>query len=291
MDEQPSFAPSEITGIALGGAFVFIVLFPCLILCCGGLDFRTSWMDASCASTRTAPLPAEHHGALVRVYYARAFNCLAAWACHPWIAFKERGGDRWESVQVIGWKIYGGDSTCVDWRTGPPDRLWYGQRPNLAGELSGDDAEAAIPRIRAAVASYRYAGRYRVWPGPNSNTFAAHVIRDARLGCALPPHALGKDFKHGRGCAQLAPSRTGIQASLFGLGIFGVTLSWREGVRVQLLSLEFGLTPWRGELHLPGLGTLRLAACCLRGGRSCADPVAPSGEPVADRDRGGWNFS
>ena len=69
-----------------------------------------------------------------------------------------------------------------------------------------DDAEAAIPRIRAAVASYRYAGRYRVWPGPNSNTFAAHVIRDARLGCALPPHALGKDFKHGRGCAQLAPS-------------------------------------------------------------------------------------
>ena len=130
-----------------------------------------------------------------------------------------------------------------------------------------------------------------MWPGPNSNTFAAHVIRDARLGFALPPHALGKDFKHGRGCAQLAPSRTGIQASLFGLGIFGVTLSWREGVRIQLLSLEFGLTPWRGELHLPGLGTLRLAACCLRGGRSCADPVAPSGEPVADRARGGWNFS
>ena len=77
---------------------------------------------------------------------AQVLGWHAASGCfQPATVVHERGGDRWESVQVIGWKIYGGDSTCVDWRTGPPDRLWYGQRPNLAGELSGDDASGFRP--------------------------------------------------------------------------------------------------------------------------------------------------
>ena len=38
---------------------------------------------------------------------------------------------------------------------------------------------AAIPRMEAAVKAYPFAddGSYRLWPGPNSNTFVATVLR------------------------------------------------------------------------------------------------------------------
>mgnify|MGYP006147166033 CR=1 FL=1 len=44
------------------------------------------------------------------------------------------------------------------------------------------------------VQRYPYCERYRYWPGPNSNTFAAWVLRKARLKHALGPMALGKRF-------------------------------------------------------------------------------------------------
>ena len=46
-------------------------------------------------------------------------------------------------------------------------------------DLKGAQAEALIPKIEAAIKSYQYAnaGDYRIWPGPNSNTFVATVLR------------------------------------------------------------------------------------------------------------------
>ena len=49
-----------------------------------------------------------------------------------------------------------------------------------------------------AARSYPFAGEYRLWPRPNSNTFAAWVGRavpDLRLD--LPATALGKDYLAG----------------------------------------------------------------------------------------------
>jgi hypothetical protein len=54
----------------------------------------------------------------------------------------------------------------------------------------GPAAERMIPRIRDAVRSFLYPniGDYRVWPGPNSNTFVATVMsagpRDGRNAAA-----------------------------------------------------------------------------------------------------------
>ncbi len=43
-------------------------------------------------------------------------------------------------------------------------------------DLRGEKAEAAIPKIRQAAADYPYRDSYRVWPGPNSNTFVSFIL-------------------------------------------------------------------------------------------------------------------
>jgi hypothetical protein len=57
-----------------------------------------------------------------------------------------------------------------------------------------------IKDVEAAVKAYPYSHNYTVWPGPNSNTFTAHVARavpDLRLD--LPPTAVSKDYILGGG--------------------------------------------------------------------------------------------
>src|SRR5690606_6868945 len=109
-----------------------------------------------------------------------------------------------------------------------PDGYWYGNRPTLLAERRGEEVETLIDRIEAAVAAYPYADTYRVWPGPNSNTFTAFVTREVpELRVDLPPTAIGKDYL---GFAPLArlPSGTGAQLSL--LGVIGVAAGVEEGL-------------------------------------------------------------
>jgi hypothetical protein len=42
--------------------------------------------------------------------------------------------------------------------------------------------------------SYPHCHKYWYWPGPNSNTFAAWVLRQAGIRHALSPMALGKRY-------------------------------------------------------------------------------------------------
>ena len=110
-------------------------------------------------------------------------------------------------------------------------------------------------RIRAAVATYphRAAGTYSAWPGPNSNTFVAHVLRAVPdLAVSLPPTALGKDFSD-RPIAW-TPSRTGVQLSA--RGYLGLTLGWVEGIEVNVLGAVAGLDLRRPALKLPGWGRI-----------------------------------
>src|SRR5690606_36917049 len=107
--------------------------------------------------------------------------------------------------------------------------------------LRGKKAEALIPKIAQAAKEYPYAGAYRVWPGPNSNTFPAYVARRVpELGLALPADAVGKDLLvDGNGFFAPAPSGTGYQLSFF--GIFGILVAQKEGVEINLLGLTYGL--------------------------------------------------
>jgi hypothetical protein len=109
--------------------------------------------------------------------------------------------------------------------------------------------------VRAAVARYPYPHDYRVWPGPNSNTFTAFIARSVpALGLELPSNAVGKDFLPGGALVGAAPSGTGYQLSLFGLA--GILVARAEGIEVNLLGLNLGIDFAAPALKLPGIGRL-----------------------------------
>jgi transposase-like protein len=72
-------------------------------------------------------------------------------------------------------------------------------------------------QIRAAISGYafREIGDYRVWPGPNSNTFVATVMSAVpEISAMLPPTAIGKDFPVDGRWIGMTPSGSGIRVSI-----------------------------------------------------------------------------
>jgi hypothetical protein len=214
-------------------------------------DFRRARWD----SARLAPDPAATPEAVVQVYAARIWGWRGALGVHTWIAVKPADADAWTRYDVVGWGVrHGGSSVRV--RRGVPDGHWAGSRPELLFERRGGGADALVARIEAAVRDYPYAKTYTLWPGPNSNTFVAHVARAAGMRIDLPPTAIGKDYLPGGAVAGWAPSGTGVQLSLF--GVAGLIAAGEEGLEVNLLGLTFGVDVWTPALKLPGLGRLGL---------------------------------
>ncbi len=222
-----------------------------------GLQFGHDWRTADRSSTGIAPDPATTREALVQVYAARAFNWRGLFAVHTWIAIKPRDARAYTLYQVLGWNPYYG-RPLISITRDSPDRSWYGNPPGVIAELRGAAAERAIPAIEQAVHTYPYPHKYVLWPGPNSNTFTAYIGRRVpALALDLPPTAIGKDYlADGRFIAS-PPSGSGLQASLW--GILGVIVSPREGLEINLLSLDFGIDIDPFGLRLPLFGTLRLA--------------------------------
>ena len=99
-----------------------------------------------------------------------------------------------------------------------------------------------IARVRDGVASYPYPNTYRPWPGPNSNTFLAHIARQVPdLAIQLPSNAVGKDFLPGGRVVALAPSGSGFQVLPYGL--IGILFAAGEGLELNLLRLSLGVDP------------------------------------------------
>jgi len=211
------------------------------------------WRTASRASLGLAPAPSETPEAVIQVYAARAVRWRGYFGVHTWIAAKPADADAYTVYEVNGWRLRrAGTSVVVSDRA--PDSRWYGNAPELIAELRGPAAAEAIPRIEQAVAAYPYAASYRVWPGPNSNTFVAHVLRAVpELEADLPPTAIGKDYL-GSALFARSPSGTGAQLSL--LGLLGVLVGLEEGIEINLLGLTFGLDPLDLAVKLPLAGRI-----------------------------------
>jgi hypothetical protein len=138
---------------------------------------------------------------------------------------------------------------------GNADNYWFGAEPQKLLDRRGEGVDELIRGIEKAVQSYPYPDSYRTWPGPNSNTFVAHVARSVpELRLELPPTAIGKDFLPNGDIAAAAPSGTGYQLSLF--GVLGVLVAMHEGVELNLLGLSFGVDLGAPGIKLPGLGRI-----------------------------------
>lgn len=216
----------------------------------GKVVLDSDYMTANRESAKLAPDPGSVHEAVIQVYSARAFNWRGLWASHCWIAVKPRGASEYTVYQVIGWRVYRG-LPALSIAQDIPDRYWYNAKPKIIRDIRGELAEKLIPRIDKVARSYPYAGPYKVWPGPNSNTFPAYIARAIpEMRLALPADAVGKDFLPGRKIFTRAPSGTGYQVSLFGL--LGLLVARKEGIEFNILGLTYGIQFRPFAILLPG---------------------------------------
>jgi len=234
---------------------LFIAYVPLALayLAFSGQLAASDWRTASREPAGLAPDPATTPEAVVQVYSARAVSWRGWFGVHTWIAVKPSNAAEFTVHEVMGWRLRRSGTALVA-RNRTADGYWYGNRPELLGDIRGPGVDAVIRRIEAAVEEYPYPDRYHVWPGPNSNTFVAFVLRKVpELRVDLPPTAIGKDYLGWRSVGR-TPSGTGGQVNL--LGVAGVSAGLEEGLEVNLLGLNFGVDPKSLSIKLPIVGRL-----------------------------------
>lgn len=221
------------------------------------LAVAQDWRTADRSPLGIAPLAKEEPRAMVQIYVARAFAWRGYFAVHPWVAVKETNAQSYSIYEVVGFRRTEG-VPVVRKSDRAPDSRWYGNDPELIFDLRGPAAAEMIPKIEAAVASYPYQTSYRLYPGPNSNTFVSHVIRNTPgITVELPPNAIGRDWIGKGDLFGLSESGTGVQFSIFGL--LGFTIGLAEGIEINILGLTFGIDILRPALKLPFVGRLGLS--------------------------------
>lgn len=238
----------------------WLLLFAGLLLCgpllaiaFGRATLGGDWRTATHRSAGLAPDPATHDAAIVQVYASRAFGWRGAFSDHTWLAAKPQGADRYTRYEVIGWYARAGGSSVSISDRRAPDAEWYSATPRLIRDVRGADAEAIIAKLPQAIAEYPYGHSYSMWPGPNSNTFVAHLGRAIpELNVTLPSTAIGKDFLPFGQFVARTPSGTGYQLSLGGL--LGASVARDEGIELNVLGLVVGVDLRRPALKLPGVG-------------------------------------
>jgi hypothetical protein len=78
---------------------------------------------------------------------------------------------------------------------GRPDKPWFGSSAILLHEKTGKEAETLIGQISAAVDAYPFSDEYKMWPGPNSNSFVAWIALEVpALELDLPAKAIGQSW-------------------------------------------------------------------------------------------------
>ncbi|MEA3191702.1 MAG: hypothetical protein QOD26_35 [Betaproteobacteria bacterium] len=206
---------------------------------------------ANAADLGLAPDPAVVREAVVQVYGARTAGPKGMFGVHTWVAVKPTNAREWTIYEVIGWRLRWNDSV-VAVRHRQPDAPWVGSKAELYADKRGAGVDELIRRIDEAVRDYPYAKEYTLWPGPNSNTFTAWIGRAVpELGIDLPATAIGKDFM-GTTVFSRAPSGRGVQVSLGGL--LGFSASGVEGIELNILSLNFGVSG--SGIKLPLIGRI-----------------------------------
>jgi len=233
---------------------LLVLSLPLFMIVSGTVTLGRDYRTADRSSVGIAPDPAGTPEPVVQVYAARALNWRGLFGVHTWIATKPEKAPHFTVHQMIGWRVLRNLPGVIS-EPGIPDRNWFGNSPEIIAELRGEKASEAIPRILEAVKAYPYVEEYRLWPGPNSNTFTAFVGRHVpELRLDLPVTAIGKDYPVNGAIVESAPSGTGYQLSLYGMA--GIMLARQEGLELNLLGLSFGIDFARPALKLPFIGRL-----------------------------------
>ena len=153
-----------------------------------------SWRTASRQSAGIAPDPSVTKEAVLHVYGADTWGWRGLFAIHTWIAAKRTGESNYTVYDVVGWRGYSGQPVMRITQD-IPDRYWFGEKPMLIKEHRGADVDELIDAVEKAVEVYPWKTKYKVFPGPNSNTFTAWVAKHVpELELSLPFSAFGSGY-------------------------------------------------------------------------------------------------
>lgn len=210
----------------------------------------SSWRTADWSASGLLPPAKEDPQAAIYVLAARTGGMKGALSVHSWIVLKPQGG-AYERYEKVGW------GRPVRRNAHPPDGLWYSNPPFVVKAVTGAQAERLMPQVRAAIERYPWfrPGDYVIWPGPNSNSFVAHVLNAVpALGASLPPHAIGRDYRPGLLVFEHDADWTDYRLSLGGYA--GLALGRDTGLEINFLGLVAGIDILRPALKLPGFGRI-----------------------------------
>jgi hypothetical protein len=132
---------------------------------------------------------------LVQLRHASLPPPLGIIAVHLWFTVADpRSGryDRWEVWQTPN----AGGMSCghLHCNLQAPDGGVGGGATRIGAEWTGEDALNICSVLSRAAEEYPYRDHYCAWPGPNSNTFAAWVLRRAGVTFHVPWRAHGKNY-------------------------------------------------------------------------------------------------
>jgi len=152
------------------------------------------WRTASRESAGIAPDPSTTKVAVLQVYGANTWGWRGWFAIHTWIAAKRLGESAYTVYDVVGWRANSGQPV-LRIAQDIPDRYWYGERPKLLMERRGDGIDELIMVVDKAAHAYPWKTMYKVFPGPNSNTFTAWIVKQVpELNLNLPFSAIGSGY-------------------------------------------------------------------------------------------------
>lgn len=212
-----------------------------------------SWRSADWSASGVLPVAKDAGDAAVYVMAARTGGLKGAFSVHSWIVTKAAGAAPYVRYDKVGW------GSPIRRNAYAADGRWYSNEPVIVHAVTGEAAEKLIPRVEAAVAAYPYSkqGDYRIWPGPNSNSFVAFVLRTVpELGAHMPPNAVGRDFDARWLAVDWYPRAWDLHVSLRGLA--GLTLGWESGIELQFMGLVAGIDLREPALLVPAFGRVEL---------------------------------
>ena len=180
--------PQFVKTLKLLPAFILMVLV--LSNSCTGKD----WHTASRESAGIAPDPSITNEAVLHVYGANAWGWRGWFAIHTWIAVKRTGEGSYTVYDVVGWRGKRGQPVLRITQD-VPDRYWYGEKPRILKEHRGTGVDELIAAVDNAAHTYPWKTTYKVFPGPNSNTFTAWITKQVpELELDLPFSAIGSGY-------------------------------------------------------------------------------------------------
>lgn len=189
----------------------------------------------------------------VQLARARLPQPLTFLAVHYWFNAYDAKSLRWERWEL--WQERGRVTTS--WGhihldlMGPMGNVGGGDAV-IEAEWTGDEAERLLAVLHRPEL-YPERDTYRAWPGPNSNTYVAWVLREAGVPFDLSPLAIGKDWRGWVG----GGSTTTMSGVHLDSPLVGLKLGLVEGVELHVLAFTFGFAFIRPTLKTP-LGSISM---------------------------------